>query len=256
VNDVVKRLIERSTLNGRFDETLFIVEQNKLPFEAGPDVRRSPEIAELYFGLKGLGQLDSEYYFWDNTTLCLKAPLLELVKDGYRVLEVGSGPAATLSIVLHNAMTNISITCAEINPASICSARRVAELNGAKLDFIKSNITSDVGGHFDVIFMNPPYVKSRTLAELKIDPNSTEGLAGDGGEDGCAVIHAFLARVPNSLMPSGIAILGVNTKHVDDVVVCQHIAASTLTLVRKYYSEDEVQPRGPKSQIYILRGRS
>jgi HemK-related putative methylase len=252
MNDVVKSLIERSTVNGRFDEKLFIVEQNKLPFEAGADVRRSPEIAELYFGLKGLNQLDSEYYFWDNTTLCLKDALLELVKDGQRVLEIGSGPAATLSIMLHNAMRNVSITCAEINPISISSARRVAELNGAKLDFIKSNITSDVGGHFDVIFMNPPYVKSRTLAELKIDPKSTEGLAGDGGEDGCAVIDAFLARVPDSLRPSGIAILGINTKHVDHAVVCQHIAASTLKLVRKYYGENETLPRGPKSQVYIL----
>lgn len=252
MNNVVKSLIERSTSNGRFDDKRFIVEQNKLPFDVRGLVRRSREIAKLYFGLKGLDAIDSEYYFWDNTTLCLKAALLEYVKDGERVLEVGPGAFATLSILLHNSKRNVAITCAEINPVSIVSARRVAKMNGAKLDFIESNITSAVRGQFDVIFMNPPYVKSRTLAELKIDPKSADGIAADGGEDGCAIIDAFLSKVPVSLTRSGIAILGINTNHVDNAVVCQHLAASRLKLVRKYYSEDEALPRGPNSQVYIL----
>jgi methylase of polypeptide subunit release factors len=215
-------------------------------------LRYSPELARLYFGIEGLEEIQSEYYYWDTTTLAMKPALLEYVEDGCRVLEIGPGPAATLDILLAKQKRGLDITCAEIDRDFIRTARRVAEINGVTLKILESDMTQNVHGKFDVVFMNPPYVKAQTLHQLGIARESGEGKAGFGGEEGCDVIDRFLEETPSVLNPDGIALLGVNNRHVEDTVVSRHIEESPLELKRRYFGEKDVYPQGPYSQVYVL----
>lgn len=110
-----------------------------------------------------------DYYFWDTTTLALKQPLLELVHDQAKVLEIGPGAAGTLSVLLGKHKVGLSLHCAEINPVFVESARINARENGVDLKIFFSDMTQNVEDKYDVVFMNPPYVPSKNLHDLKID---------------------------------------------------------------------------------------
>jgi ubiquinone/menaquinone biosynthesis C-methylase UbiE len=56
-----------------------------------------------------------DYYFWDNTTVSIKSPLLDFVKDGMKILEIGTGPSSTLSRFLAKHKSNLSITATDIS---------------------------------------------------------------------------------------------------------------------------------------------
>jgi methylase of polypeptide subunit release factors len=253
--DIIKNLIAQAQRHGKFDDDAFVAAQSALPFESRETVRYAPDVARLYFGVDVPPGVASKYYFWDNTTLSLKAPLLALVADGARVLEIGPGSAATLSILLAKHRKNVRITCAEINREFIPTARAIAGYNEADLTIVESDMGSGIAGEFDAVFMNPPYVTVANLAKLNIDRRSHEGRSGDGGEDGCRVVAQFLREIPGLLRPDGVALLGVNTRHLGDDVVTDRITKSRFRLDRRWYPDAAVQPRGVHSQVYVLRRR-
>ena len=83
-----------------------------------------------------------------------------------------------MSVFVSKAKRGLDVTCAEINLPFIHSASQIARNNGVELKIIESDMTKNVTGSFDVIFMNPPYVKAHTIAEFGINPKSGEGRAG------------------------------------------------------------------------------
>src|SRR5438477_442803 len=129
MDKIVADLLERTTEGNRLDENRFIVEQSRLAPDKRTVVRHDATIVSRYFGIKVPEVAHSDYFYWDNTTLCLKFPLLEIVKDGDSVLEIGPGPSATLSLFIRRQKAHIDSTCAEISPAFVQSAEKVIALN-------------------------------------------------------------------------------------------------------------------------------
>jgi methylase of polypeptide subunit release factors len=248
--DIVENLIRNSSHGNLIDEQLFIREQGRLAPDARRQVRSDPALAERLFGVSHLARLSTDYYFWDNTTLSMKRPLAEFVRDGARVLEIGPGPAATLSLYLYRCKKNLDITCAEIHPPFFESAKQAVALNQAPIRVIRSDMTAEVPGRFDVIFMNPPYAKAAGLQAMGIRQGSSEAQAGYGGADGSGVTAKFLRAVSGSLAPGGVALLGINNGHLEDARVMQLIDATGIRLLRKYYAADQTPPY---SQVYVLQ---
>ncbi len=50
----------------------------------------------------------------------------------------------------------------------------------------------------------------------------------------------------------GLALLGVNTMHVEDRLVGRMIDDSSFRLRRRYYQPHQTEPDGPYSQVYVL----
>jgi methylase of polypeptide subunit release factors len=248
--DIVETLIRSSSRGNVIDEQLFIREQGRLVPHARRKVRSDPALAERLFGIAHLEKLSTDYYFWDNTTLSMKRPLAEFVRDGARVLEIGPGPAATLSLYRWRRQNNLDITCAEIHPPFLESARQAVALNQASIRILHSDMTAEVPGRFDIVFMNPPYAKLAGLQALGIPLGSPEAQAGYGGMDGSEVAEKFLRAVPGSLAQGGVALLGINNGHLEDAKVMQLIDATGVRLLRKYYAVDQTPPY---SQVYVLQ---
>ena len=137
----VDQLIFRCMKNGKFDLHTFAVEQCKLPPHQRDEVRYSKRVAQLLFGIEVPSQGKVDYYFWDTTTLALKQPLLELVHDQAKVLEIGPGVAATLSVLLGKHKLRLSLHCAEINPVLVESAWSNARKNGVDINMVLSDRT-------------------------------------------------------------------------------------------------------------------
>jgi len=215
-------------------------------------IRQDPQLAEKIFKIGFEKEFLKEYYFWDNTTISLKSPLLFFVKDGMKVLEIGTGPSGTLSRFLAKHKNNLSITATDISKDFLSSA--IMNSSSTRTDsiikYVHTNLTRKLKEKYDLIFINPPYVSSTDLSSMGIRKSSAEYQAGFGGLDGGIVIAKFLQQCPNRLENNGTVILGVNNRYFPDSKVTKLIDVSQLYLLRRYYKQSQVPPF---SQIYIMK---
>jgi release factor glutamine methyltransferase len=166
------------------------------------------------------------YLLWDLTTLALKRALAAHVRDGDAVLEMGTGPAAILS--LHVARRRgVTVTAAEVCPAFVESARAQARLNAQPFEpsgppgirLIESDLFSHVTGSFDVIFINPPYLPQASYEALAAGgvydgfAASAARSASSGGIRGNELVMRFLAEAPAHLRPGGQILVGTNPRY-------------------------------------------
>lgn len=114
--------------------------------------------------------------------------------DAQRVLDVGCGSGAG-GLSLRKRAGEIALS--DINERALVYARVNAELAGAQVTVIKSDLLHDVAGNFDLIIANPPYM---------LDPAGRSYRDGGGAHgEGLAlrVIREALLR----LQPTGTLIL-------------------------------------------------
>lgn len=80
--------------------------------------------------------------------------------------------------------SDINITMTDISEEAIEIAKKNAQdlVKEKDINIIKSNMFENIEGKFDIIVVNPPYIKTDDIKEydLKYEPK----LALDGGEDG------------------------------------------------------------------------
>lgn len=114
-----------------------------------------------------------------------------------RILDLGTGSGCILLSLLHERPRAGGVG------VDICEdALRVARTNAAALQlasrarFVCGDWTEPLGGTFDVIVANPPYIPTPDLAELMPDVRLFEPRrALDGGTDGLAAYRRIVARL-------------------------------------------------------------
>jgi methylase of polypeptide subunit release factors len=225
---------------------------SKNSLEQNKRIRQDPKLAEEIFKINFKIESLQEYYFWDNTTVSMKSPLLIFVDDGLKVLEIGTGPSSTLSRFLAKHKSNLNITATDISKNFLRTASMYSsgpETNSI-IKYVHTNLTSGLYDKFDLIFMNPPYVSSTDLNSIGIYEGSAEYQAGFGGLDGGAIITEFLKHCPKVLEENGTVILGINNRYFPDLEVIKLIELSEFYLLRRYYKKNQVPPF---SQVYIMK---
>jgi methylase of polypeptide subunit release factors len=243
-------LIKKFRLKKNKIDRVLLEQYSRINFNDLRSVRRNPIIAKRIFGIDFKSESLQNYYFWDNTTISLKSPLVEFCKSGMKILEIGTGPTATLSRFLANQFKNLSITAVDINKDYLKSGSKyeVCGTNNS-ISFVESDMTDKVDDKFNVIFMNPPYVSRKDLNTLGISENSAEFKAGFVGENGSSIVEKFLTQIPNLMTFNSVALLGINNKYFHDKKVAELIESSLLVLSKRFYKNNEVPPF---SQVYVL----
>lgn len=119
----------------------------------------------------------------DTEILVEKA--IELInKNNYKsVLDIGTGSGAiAVSVAKY---TDAKVTALDISNEAINVAKENAEQNGVNVEFINSNLFSNINEKFDLILSNPPYIEKDVIKTLEPDVKDYEPiLALDGGVDG------------------------------------------------------------------------
>jgi len=153
---------------------------------------------------------------WDTTTVLLKKTLNRTVQPGDSVLEMGIGQAALLSIWVMKKLQPSQMDGVDVSPSRVDSAKQVIEHNAAEVTAWCSDLFASVPGKYNVIFFNPPYVRTSAGKELRL----TEMLAADGdqvwdgGEFGTDVIFMFLKAAMEHLKTDGKILIGVQDYYV------------------------------------------
>lgn len=100
------------------------------------------------------------------------------------VLDIGTGSGAI--IIAINKETNAKCYAVDISQKAIEIAKENALLNGAKVEFKKSNLFEKIKDlKVDIIVSNPPYIETNVVKTLDKEVVENEPiLALDGGNDG------------------------------------------------------------------------
>ncbi len=77
-----------------------------------------------------------------------------------RILDIGTGSGA-IAISLKSSLKDSNVVASDISNDALEIAKLNAKINNQTIEFIESDIFSNIEGKFDIITSNPPYISKR-----------------------------------------------------------------------------------------------
>jgi methylase of polypeptide subunit release factors len=210
-------------------------------------IRSSPWLAHRLFHVKVVSA--KHQHKWDGTTWVLRKALCKYVKDGHRVLDLGTGHIGALAVYCDK-IREIEILAVDINEAFLQNAKQVASASGAeKIEFRQSDWFANVDGKFDIIFSNVPYIP--TEVGMRTQSLTEYREVWDGGPDGGNEVRRILKDAPNFLAGVGRLLLGIAPMYLPRTAVLEMInRAPGLEL------ENIVTSTLSPCEVYVIRPQS
>ena len=134
-----------------------------------------------------------------ETEAMVQAAVESAPRNG-RVLELGTG-SGCVAIALKLERADLEVTATDISPAALEAAQINAKRHTAAINFIKSDLFSEVSGRYDLVLANLPYVPSGTRRQPELD--FEPALALYGGTDGLDYYRRFLKERKTYLVQPG-----------------------------------------------------
>ena len=134
------------------------------------------------------------------------------------ILEIGTGSGALSITVVEN--TNAKVIAGDISEGAINIAKQNMKLHGIeedRMNIILSDIYENVEGEFDIIFSNPPYIRSEDIKNLDKDVLKEPHLALDGGESGLDYYIKIIGAAKNYLKKDGYMIFEIGYDQRNDI---------------------------------------
>ena len=119
---------------------------------------------------------ETEYLVEKVINICNK-----MFNDKINILDIGTGSGA-ISIVLKDKL-NSMVTGCDISDKALKMALNNAKINNLDINYVKSDIFSNINGKFDVIVSNPPYISRNEVimdSVKKYEPNIALYAANEG----------------------------------------------------------------------------
>jgi release factor glutamine methyltransferase len=128
--------------------------------------------------------------------------LVDLADDRQRVLDIGTGSGA-VALAITQERAGVTVTGIDSSPGAVEVARSNAEALGLAVEMMIADLV--VGGPYDLVVTNPPYVRDADWSGLA--PEITlyepeEALLG--GPDGLDVIRRLVPAAAEVLRPGGL----------------------------------------------------
>lgn len=133
------------------------------------------------------------------------------------VLDLCTGSGAIAVAV--NKESGAKVTASDVSEKALALAKENAEINGANVEFICSDLFSELKGRtFDIIVSNPPYIKSAEIETLQREVRDYEPkIALDGGEDGLDFYRVIAKKAKKYLNDGGALLLECGESQAQDV---------------------------------------
>jgi release factor glutamine methyltransferase len=159
-----------------------------------------------------------------ETETVVATALAALDRDGdrarpLRIVDVGTGSGALL-LALLSELPNAFAIGTDLSTAALALARDNAQQLGlaARATFVACDFAAALGGPFDLIVANPPYVAHGELAQLAPEVRDHDPLlALDGGVDGLRAYCALAADAPRLIGTAGHMVVEVGAGQAEAV---------------------------------------
>ena len=122
-----------------------------------------------------------------------------------RICDIGTG-SGCLAVAIARARPDAGVTAVDISPAALAVARGNAERHGvaSRVEFCRGDVFGRVGGTFDLVVSNPPYVAERDRPTIQAEVGQYEPAeALFAGADGLDVIRRLVADAPAHIETGG-----------------------------------------------------
>ena len=123
---------------------------------------------------------------------------------GARILDLCAG-SGCIAIALTKAVSACKIVASDISSRALDVARSNAARQGVsdRIEFIESDLFSNIKDLFDVIVSNPPYIARFEFDTLQKEVLKEPIVALDGGEDGLDFYRKIVCSAAGHLRPGG-----------------------------------------------------
>jgi ribosomal protein L3 glutamine methyltransferase len=166
-------------------------------------------------------------FYIDERSIVPRSFIAELLADGegegtldawlsdetHRVLDLCTGNGS-LAVIAAMAYPDVAVDAADISDDALAIARINVDKHklGKRITLVKSDLLNDLTGPYDLIVCNPPYVNSRSMAELPQEYRHEPALALAGGDDGMDLVRRILKDAPARLSPIGVLVLEIGNE--------------------------------------------
>ena len=141
----------------------------------------------------------------DTETLIGAALGLVKGKGSLRILDLGTGSGA-IAVTLLAELPEATAVASDLSAAALAVAKGNAEALGVagRASFVQANWFEGIGGRFDLIVSNPPYIPLGDIAGLAPDVREFDPpRALDGGPDGLEAYRRLAERGGGPFGPQG-----------------------------------------------------
>lgn len=129
--------------------------------------------------------------------------LAENSRAGLSILDIGTGSGA-IAISLKQSQPGWRVSALDISSDALVVAEQNAQVNHVDIDFLQSDVFSDVTDKFDIIVSNPPYISRSNKDEVGLNVLSSEPhLALFADDDGYAIYRKIIEEAPAYLTEQG-----------------------------------------------------
>ncbi|AHM05474.1 Protein-N-glutamine methyltransferase PrmC, methylates polypeptide chain release factors RF1 and RF2 [Roseibacterium elongatum DSM 19469] len=198
-----------------------LVAEGATPLDAGPELRADAMLARRA-GHEPLAQILGHWPFYgrafavDRNVLTPRADtetLIELaLSDPFKtMIDLGTGSGAIAVTLLAERPTARGVAT-DLSPAALSIAARNATAHGvaSRLDLAAADWWAGIGGRFDLIVSNPPYVTAADYAALAPEVQQYEPMAAlTPGGDGLSAYRAILDGVAAHANPGARLLLEI-----------------------------------------------
>lgn len=143
-------------------------------------------------------------------------------EEGHSILDLCTGSGAIAIAVykeLEKSNRKVNVTAVDVSDDALTLAKENAELNGADIKFVKSNMFTRIRARYDIIVSNPPYIPSKDIDGLQREVKDHEPrIALDGGEDGLDFYRIIAKELPKYLNRNGMLIMEVGNGEAEQIV--------------------------------------
>jgi release factor glutamine methyltransferase len=113
-----------------------------------------------------------------------------------KVLDLGTGTGIQGIIA---ALRGCTVTFSDVDASAVANARRNAEQNNVKGEFVISDMFDSIKGKFNTIIFNPPYLESKKAGSGEISTG--------GGLGGREFIERFIKEYPRHVLEDHVILL-------------------------------------------------
>ncbi|SFC07646.1 peptide chain release factor N(5)-glutamine methyltransferase [Streptococcus equinus] len=168
--------------------------------------------------------------------------LKENSKADLRVLDIGTGSGA-IAISLKSARPDWQVTASDISQAALQLAEENSKLNQVSLDFVESDVFSQITGSFDVIISNPPYIAYDDKDEVGVNVLASEPhLALFADEDGFAIYRQIIEGAGEHLSENGKLYFEIGYKQGDGLraLLSKHFPEKRVRVLEDIFGKDRM----------------
>ncbi|WP_205401448.1 peptide chain release factor N(5)-glutamine methyltransferase [Streptococcus lutetiensis] len=168
--------------------------------------------------------------------------LKENSKADLRVLDIGTGSGA-IAISLKSARPDWQVTASDISQGALQLAEENSKLNQVSLDFVESDVFSQITGTFDVIISNPPYIAYDDKDEVGVNVLASEPhLALFADEDGFAIYRQIIEGAGEHLSENGKLYFEIGYKQGDGLraLLSKHFPQKRVRVLEDIFGKDRM----------------